>query len=67
MRPLHGDPWWRRWLDRLCWRLLQGARLRSGPVMFEACGAFYYLTPSGTLYRLVPDWDWITWEVVVRR
>ncbi len=46
--------WTRRILDRMFWWMLRGSRVRSGPLMFEVRGQYYFLDFNGRLYRLRP-------------
>jgi hypothetical protein len=54
-RDLARTPWYRWFIDRLFWRLLRGARLKSGPLAFECRNSVYFLSWRGVLYRITDE------------
>lgn len=46
--------WLRRMLDSAWWFVLRQTRVKSGPLMFEVRGEWFYLDFNGDLFRLRP-------------
>ena len=56
-RQLTRDPWYRRIVDRIFWVVLSSTRVRSGPLMWQLRGYWYFLDFDGNVWRLVPTGD----------
>ncbi len=52
------DGWFRRTLDQAWWFVLRQTRVRSGPLMFEVRGEWFFLDFKGDLYRLTYTGDY---------
>lgn len=44
--------WFRRKLDAAWWFILRRTRVKSGPLMFEVRGEWFYLDFDGNLFRI---------------